>query len=425
MRVAVCWTPECFRWKAAVTSGLFDPGRLARGADEAPVLALVHGRAQPLRRRSLAALAQRAGHGLARVLGEDRHQGVEERALQRRRGATRDPLHLRDHPAQQGGLVHLEQPPAGQPRVDRVVVGEELEEPGVDGGHGLTGPPHPVVAQHLRHDRQGPRRQDREPVERVVLVEAVADREPDRVLGQEAAPVELAPRHGDEPQHLLAGRHVQGVAPLGEPGPAVRVRRVATFAGAVDDLLVVAHREVRVAGLSRLHEALEHPRLDEVVTVDEAHPAPRRPLEPRVRRGGDPAGAVRGQQHRHEARVAGAERRDQLRRRVARAVVDDQHLDVGQGLRGHARQALLDVGRDVVRGHDDAHARHVLSLSAHESVRRMIRFASRGSRRTRIRVKSPRSIRSRWRCRRTLSSAATSGVSRVVAQAPTRSTKSQ
>ena len=75
---------------------------------------------------------------------------------------------------------------------------------------------------------------------------------------------------------------------------------------------------------------------------------------------------------------------------------------------GDAVQALLDVGLDVVRGDDDAERRPLIGSPriASASARRTMRLARPGSRRSRIRVKSTRSILSRCCCRRTLNSSA-------------------
>ncbi len=204
------------------------------------------------------------------------------------------------------------------------------------------------------------------------------------------------------------------------------ISRVATLSGAVDHLLVVAHRQIRVTPGGGAEQPLEHGRIDIVVAVDEADPLRCRPVHARVGSGRHPTRTVLRQQHRQEPGIGVAERNDLLRCRVGRPIVDHQHLDVAQGLGCDAVETLLDVALDVVSGHDDAQVGHVRSFrSRHASARRMMRLANPGSRESRIRVKSPRSILSKCSCRRRLNSSSTSGVIRVFAQPATRSTKSQ
>jgi hypothetical protein len=134
-------------------------------------------------------------------------------------------------------------------------------------------------------------------VERVVLVETVADREPDRIVLQEAAAVQLAPGHGDEPEEQFSSMDVQLIARGGQFGPSVGISRIATLSGAVDDLLVVAHRQVRITPGGGAEQPLEHGRFDIVVAVDEADPPRCRPVDARVGSGRHATRTVIRQQH--------------------------------------------------------------------------------------------------------------------------------
>src|SRR4051812_21522716 len=106
-------------------------------------------------------------------------------------------------------------------------------------------------------------------MERIVLVEGVTDRKPDRIVLEKATTVQLAPGHGDEPEELLAGPNIQVIVGCGQLGPPVRISRVPTLAGAVDDLLVLADGQIRVTTGGGIDQPLEHRRLDIVVAVDE------------------------------------------------------------------------------------------------------------------------------------------------------------
>src|SRR5699024_6647138 len=77
-------------------------------------------------------------------------------------------------------------------------------------------------------------------------------------------------------------------------------------------------------------------------------------IQTRVRCGCDAARTVLGQQHWHEPGIVGTEGFDLCGGGVARAVVNDEDLDVGQRLGSDAVQALVDVLLDVVGGDDDA-----------------------------------------------------------------------
>ncbi len=138
-----------------------------------------------------------------------------------------DPHPLGDRPARHVGAVLSGEAMVIHPRLDGALVVEHAEQAPIGRRHRLAGTGHSVVAEHLGDQGDGGCRQDGEPVERVVLVEVVADWEPDLVRIEQLPPVQLSPRHGDEGQEPLTGGVIQVIHGAVESRPTSIVGRFA------------------------------------------------------------------------------------------------------------------------------------------------------------------------------------------------------
>jgi hypothetical protein len=122
----------------------------------------------------------------------------------------------------------------------------------------------------------------------------------------------------------------------------------------------VAGHDVDVGAIAQDRQLFgEERRLPQVVAVEEREELAARGAERRVTGAGQ---AAIGLLQELDAGVLARQRLDRLRRSIPRPVVDDDQLEVGPGLRERDRMASPDVRLDVVRGHDDAHGRHVRLL---------------------------------------------------------------
>ena len=107
--------------------------------------------------------------------------------------------------------------------------------------------------------------------------------------------------------------------------------------------------------VERVAHHLEVARQQEIVGVEEAGVAPAGLRERAVSRRRDAAVRLPERAHAGIAREA----RDLRARRVCRAVVDDDHLEVGHGLVEHGADRIADGRRRVVRGDDQRERRAV------------------------------------------------------------------
>ena len=181
------------------------------------------------------------------------------------------------------------------------------------------------------------------PHEVVVLQPHPALGEPDAVLLQERASVQLVHRARHDELVGDGVRHVD---------VAVRQLPVGRRQPLADDLRV---DDVRVVAARRRHQLLERVREELVVVVGEEHVLAVRRVEPDVARTARPAG-VRDAAH-HQVRPLDGQGLKPLERAVRPSVVDQHDLERArrQGLAVQRRQQPVDVRPRVVDRHDHGH----------------------------------------------------------------------
>ncbi|MPM54219.1 hypothetical protein SDC9_100993 [bioreactor metagenome] len=173
-------------------------------------------------------------------------------------------------------------------------------------------------------------------------------REHQAVVVPEAASPHLVPHHPVAHQQ----RHLADAGPHQAFGERLAVGPGGLQAALQAEPPDVAAGQVGAGLLQAGGELLEGPRGEQVVAVDEHQIAPARPADAQVA-GRAGAGALLADHP--EPRVGGTHLGGDRGRGIGGAVVDQDHLEVGEGLATDRVQARPDVLLDPVERHDGAH----------------------------------------------------------------------